>query len=388
MSISTFLSNMCGVCSAIVARRCNAEEQTIDKRLINTILLSAILLAAGYAAIFALAGDSSQQASHDWVAIAPTGRQTGTEITPGVSDRTASRSVIAWSGSTSRSNPGLTPLSDMDALAAALEPEALAGLGAAAASMRADAWEEAVRAKGFTPASALPDILPAAHWFQARLVSRKDEAELHNDARFGGAYGAAYDTILSAVPLARVSAQGVEAVLRSAWLSEPRVQQLDMKTVSVLAPADRWLPPTSTLDSAHQYALDVFFLRVKRSGTVETGPPVRSMTRGIVVASAEDWNGGDRPSLYRGGGLSPRAGNGAIVYCPDDGRYYAYFHLGSMQVSTGDFIEAGTVLGLGGNTGVNARKKGHGTHVHIEIHDRDGGAWTSRELRDFVLKPR
>jgi hypothetical protein len=35
---------------------------------------------------------------------------------------------------------------------------------------------------------------------------------------------------------------------------------------------------------------------------------------------------------------------------------------------------------------VNARKKGHGTHVHIEIHDRDGKAWPSRALREFVLK--
>jgi len=276
----------------------------------------------------------------------------------------------------------------MGALAAALEPEALSGLGATVASMRADAWEEAVRAKGFTPASALPDILPAIQWFQARLVSKKDESELRNDARTGGAYGSAYSAILSSVPLARTSAPGIEAVLRSAWLSEPRVNELSAEPVSVLAAADRWLPPASTLDSAHQYALDVFFLRVERSGAVETGPPIRSMTRGIVVATADNWNGGDRPSLYQGGGLSPKAGNGAIVYCPDDGRYYAYFHLSSMQVSTGDLISAGTVLGQGGNTGVNARRRGHGTHVHIEIHDRDGKAWPSMALREFVLKPR
>lgn len=366
----------------------STEERTIDKRLIHTIILSIILLSAGYAAIFALAGDSSLQASKRWEAKAIAGKQQGLDSTAGLAGRTTARNIIAWSGSAYRNGPGLTPLSDLQALAAALEPEALANLGAAAASMRADAWEEAVRAKGFTPASALPDILPDAQWFQARLVSKKDEAVLRDDARKGGAYGSAYDDIVAAVPLARSSTQGIEAILRSAWLSEPGVNELRTEHVSVLAPADRWLPPASTLSSAHQYALDVFFQRVKRNGAAETGPPVRSMTRGIVVAAAGDWNGGDRPSLYRSGGLSPNAGNGAIVFCPDDGRYYAYFHLQSIQISSGVFIAAGTVLGHGGNTGVNARKKGHGNHVHIEIHDRDGRAWTAMALREFVLKLR
>ena len=176
-----------------------------------------------------------------------------------------------------------SPLKDLDALAAALEPEALAGLGAAAASMRADAWEEAVRAKGLTPAEALTDILPGAEWFQARLLSKRDEAEVRNDARLGGSYGRSYQTILSAVPLARQSAKGLEAVLRSIWLSEPRVKELKSEHVSVLAAADKWLPPASSLDSAHQNALDVFFLRVTRNGVVETGPPVRSIDRKSVV---------------------------------------------------------------------------------------------------------
>ncbi|MGD9938863.1 MAG: M23 family metallopeptidase [Clostridia bacterium] len=362
------------------------EEQAIDKRLIHTILLSIILLAAGYAAIFALAGDSNPQSSQNLEARTIGGRLTGQENTPGLRETTAVRSVIAWSNSMYRTGSSLTPLSDLNALAAALEPESLAGLDTTAASMRADAWEEAVREKGYTPAAVLHEILPEAQWFQARLVTKRDEADLHSDARAGGAYGSAYSTILSELPLARTSAPGIEAVLRSAWLSEPGVTELRTEPVSVLAVADRWLPPASTLDSAHQYALDVFFLWVKRSGAVETGPPVRSMTRGIVVAAAGDWKGGDRPSLYRSGGLSPKAGNGVIVFCPDDGRYYAYFHLSSIQVSSGVFIGAGTVLGHGGNTGVNARKKGHGTHVHIEIHDRDGKAWPSRALREFVLK--
>jgi hypothetical protein len=364
------------------------EERTIDKRLIHTLLLSTTLLAAGYAAIFALTGDTTNQADQAWVNGTTIKRPPGQSSGPEPAIKTSTRSIMAWSASPSRGSAGLSPLKDLEALTAALEPEALAGLGTTAASMRADAWEEAVRAKGLTPAAALPDILPAAQWFQARLLSKRDEAELRNDARFGGAYGQAYQSILSTVPLARQSAQGLEAVLRSIWLSEPGVKQLEADHVSVLSPADRWLPPASTLDSAHQYALDVFFLRVKRNGVVETGPPIRSMTRGIVVAAADGWTGGDRPALYRDGGLSPKAGNGAIVYCPDDGRYYTYFHLDSIQVAIGDFVGAGTVLGLGGNTGVNARKRGHGSHVHIEIHDRDGRAWPSLAIREFILKLR
>ena len=363
--------------------------RTIDKRLIHTILLSTILLAAGYAAIFALTGDASLPLSRSWMSNYTNSDRPDLKTTKYTTEQSSSRnSIIAWSGFAQRTGPGLTPLSDLDALAAALEPEALVGLGSTAAALRADAWEEAVRAKGLSPVSALSGILPGARWFQARLIGSKDEPELRSDAKTGGAYGSAYAAILSSLPLARASAQGVEAVLRAAWLSEPAVSELKKEPVSVLATADRWLPPVSTLDSAHQNALDVFFLRVKRNGVKEIGPPVRSMTWGIVVAAANDWKGGDSPALYRGGGLSPKAGNGAIVYCPDDGRYYAYFHLNTVQVSAGDFISAGTVLGLGGNTGVNARKKGHGTHVHIEIHERDGQAWRSRDLREFVLKPR
>lgn len=312
----------------------------------------------------------------------------GRSALPDPTGKEAPRHIVAWSGSTVRGTAGTTPLNDVAALAAALSPEALSGLGAPAASLRADAWEEAVRAKGLAPSEALTDILPSAQWFQARLISKKDEPNLIKDARHGGVYGRAYQDLLVALPLARASAQGIEAVLRSIWLSEPRVNLLSPGPVSVLATVDRWLPPVSSLDSAHQYALDVFFRSVKRQGVVETGPPVRSMTRGIVVAAADGWNGGDRPLLYRGGGLSPKAGNGAIVYCPDDGRYYAYFHLSSMQVRSGDFVGAGTVIGLGGNTGLNARKKGHGSHVHLEIHNRDGRAWPSRAIREFLLKLR
>ena len=250
------------------------EERTINKRLIHTLLLSTTLLAAGYAAIFARTGDANNQADQTWSASITIKESTAKPQGLEPAGKTNSRNTMAWSRSSYHGSSGINPRNDLDALAAALEPEALAGLGASVASMRADAWEEAVRAKGLTPAAALTGILPAAEWFQARLLSKRDEAELRNDARFSGAYGLAYQSILSSLPLARQSAQGMEAVLRSIWLSEPRVKELGSDHVSVLAATDKWLPPASSLDSAHQYALDVFFLQVKRNGVVETGPQI------------------------------------------------------------------------------------------------------------------
>jgi murein DD-endopeptidase MepM/ murein hydrolase activator NlpD len=54
-------------------------------------------------------------------------------------------------------------------------------------------------------------------------------------------------------------------------------------------------------------------------------------------------------------------------------------------VRVGQMVASGQSLGLGGNTGVNARKKNHGTHVHIEIHDAEKGAWSSYRIRDLLL---
>jgi hypothetical protein len=280
-------------------------------------------------------------------------------------------------------------LAELTRLRTALQPDALIGASAIEIAARTRSWEAAMHRHGLALMDQLADILPPAVWFQARLITAADTRELARDAQSVGAYGEAYRQIQSWMSLVGETTPGVNAMLNSIWAaatdSKTGVPAIQSGHAPVLLKHERWFPPRSTLAHAHQYALDIFFTTISRSGAAETGPPVRSISRGIVVATASDWDGGDREATYRQGGLSPKAGNGAIIWCPDDGRYYAYFHLKETLVQTGAIIAAGTILGPGGNTGTNARKKGHGAHVHIEIHESDGTAWTSYRIRDFIL---
>lgn len=273
-------------------------------------------------------------------------------------------------------------------LAHDLSPESLAGVGADEAQRRALAWAKAVDDSGADPIAALDEILPPTPWFQARIIGKRDEPDLRSDATIASAYGRAYAGILAVLDQARAAAPALEAALEAVWRysasgAAPAPAQGD--PAPVLARADRWIPGRSALKYSHQYALDVFFTAVKRHGAAETGPTICSISSGIVVSASDDWDGGDKPSLYRSGGLSPNAGNGVIVYDPQRRRYYVYLHLRSVAVRVGQKIAAGQPLGLGGNTGVNARKKNHGTHLHLEIHDADDGAWSSYRIRDLLL---
>jgi len=270
-------------------------------------------------------------------------------------------------------------------LADNLQPAELMGVSPHAARIRATEWAKAVSTNGGEPLSAIHEILPSADWFQARLVHPRDEADLNEGITLGGAYGAAYAGIDSLLGQSRASEMAIEAILDIVWSTSPLVDTLASKPVPVLRRSDRWFPAKHTLSASHQYALDVFFTNFKRKGVVETGPRIYTMSRGIVVSAAGDWRGGDRASTYRSGGLSPKAGNGVVIYDPDTRRYYAYFHLSEVFVSAGNLVASGDVIGLGGNTGTNARKKDHGEHVHVEIHDADGDAWTAYAIRDYIL---
>jgi len=269
--------------------------------------------------------------------------------------------------------------------AAALTPGALAGVTPAVAVARASGWAKAVSAGRGQPLEALGEILPSTQWFQARLVTKRDESDLAEDAKADGVYGQAYSALQDALATTKASAVAVEAMIDEVWRMSGAADGLEKGPLPVLKPSERWIPGKSGLAASHQYALDVFFTSVRRHGAEEKGPVIRSMSSGVVVSAAGDWSGGDKPSLYRGGGLSPKAGNGVVVYDPDARRYYAYFHLSDVSVRVGQVVEAGKQLGRGGNTGVNARKKGHGGHVHVEIHDIGAGAWTSYRIRDFIV---
>lgn len=300
----------------------------------------------------------------------------------------ATASTLSLAANVDLGDPAMysSPFGASALLRAALDVESLAGLGPGAATERALAWLAAIEDPE-TDESNEPfaEILPDAAWFQARLIMERDEPGLRGDALTGGAFGTAYARIRSKLGSSRDSGPALEAVLDAIWNERRSGQGLPTGPIAPILRSERWIPPKTTLSATHRYALDVFFSTVRHRGAVEIGPIIRNIAAGIVVASADDWRGGDKPSLYSEGGLSPRAGNGVIVYSPDEGRYYAYFHMNDISVRTGDIIGAGLNIGHGGNTGVNARKKGHGGHLHVEIHETGRRVWSAYELRDFLI---
>lgn len=182
---------------------------------------------------------------------------------------------------------------------------------------------------------------------------------------------ASYETLYAAAYDALVNPAGASPAVEVAFDGKGRSSSAFSGRLA--ARGELFMPDKSELPRSHPYALDVFFTDVAKRGEAELGPRIYSLSPGIVVASASDWKGGAGPANYKSGGLSPAAGNGVVVYDPASRRYYSYFHLYETSVLAGQIVEAGKPLGRGGNTGMNARKKGHGGHVHIEIYDAAAG---------------
>jgi len=132
-------------------------------------------------------------------------------------------------------------------------------------------------------------------------------------------------------------------------------------------------PRREDLDNSHTFALDIFLKEVQYLRNDEQqGPMIHSLSDGIVIAAEGGWRGFPRKSpeySYFFGGISPKSGNGVIVFSPRENRYFLYFHLYDVIVEKGQIIQRGQPLGHGGNSGINARKKGGGDHLHIEIYD-------------------
>lgn len=180
----------------------------------------------------------------------------------------------------------------------------------------------------------------------------------------------------------RMSARTLDRVDGHDAIASVEISVRDLAAKGELEP-----PPLRDLAYSHPYALDVFFKRVDRRGAVERGPLIMSLEGGIVVACADDWRGGAGADAWGGGGLSPAAGNGVVVYSPVSGRYYSYFHLSEVSVKRGQVVEKDAVIGRGGNTGVNARKKGHGGHLHLEIFDsHEDEALSAWDIRSLLFK--
>jgi len=352
-------------------------ERIAKRAFITTAILFACLL-LGFSAVALVKGPEASKPARKLALDAQSTRKQSLVVEESTSDEPVE------SGKPVDSN-SLRGLELIRFTATSLAPESLMKIEPELARNRALEWSKAVEAEGSSPMEALGEILPPSNWFQARLITKRDEPDLTLDAKAAGEYGRIYAELKATLSTTKATTPAMEAVITAVWRYSDSAARLKAGPAAVLKSRDRWIPAKTQLDSAHQYALDIFFTSIKRHGAEQIGPTIRSMSRGVVVAASDDWNGGDKPSLYRSGGLSPKAGNGAIIFDPDAGRYYAYFHLSDVQVKAGQLVSAGDAIGKGGNTGVNARKKDHGGHVHVEIHDADGGAWSSYKIRDFIV---
>jgi murein DD-endopeptidase MepM/ murein hydrolase activator NlpD len=292
---------------------------------------------------------------------------------------------------------------ELAGLERSLSPSAIAASEPEAAATRAERLVHSARLAGVDPRESLDDALPEARNVLGMLALDRDVddydeyADLENPAgdyyreqaqisRTMRALRPGYEAIFAAVCSA-LSGEERRVLALSGDGGREKVSSLKgRKSPYIAKPGEVWLPRRSELRFAHPYALDVFFFNVDRSGGgAERGPLIRALYPGLVVAAAGDWTGGAGVSTWKSGGLSPAAGNGVVLYDPSTRRYVSYFHLSSVTVHKGELVGTGQVVGRGGNSGMNARKAGHGEHVHIEIFDtaRDA-ALSSEEILDLL----
>ncbi|MBN1243637.1 MAG: M23 family metallopeptidase [Spirochaetales bacterium] len=269
--------------------------------------------------------------------------------------------------------------------AAALE-RALHAADSSSARLVAEAFLDERRADGRNLGTVLRSVLPPADFFIALTTDSDSRRELAGMGHGGNAFGSYYAALAARFDRIDADSARWRAFLDVAWLRLPASARSGQDPRAPMVASERSVPSVRSLRYNHQDAIDIFYPVVKRKGAEEIGPTVRSMSYGIVVAAREDWRGGDTQASYVSGGLSPRAGNGVIVYSPDEGRFHSYFHLHDTVVVPGQAVRPGDPLGRGGNTGLNARKVGHGEHLHLEIFDVVRGASLDcYELRALVV---
>lgn len=107
----------------------------------------------------------------------------------------------------------------------------------------------------------------------------------------------------------------------------------------------------------HRDAIDLF----TREGSL-----VYSMTDGVVVLADASWQPDDPPST-----VSPKGGNEVIIFDAATERFYRYCHLDTLSVKIRSTVTRGQAIGTVGHTGVNASKKDHGRHLHLEVNRYD-----------------
>ena len=278
---------------------------------------------------------------------------------------------------------------ELDALCRRLEPKAVASQGPSEASVAAESLVRIARLEGLDPAQLLATALPRPHEILGMLSLDRDIDDFRDyatrDDAVGGYYGEEARVSLEMRPLrARYEAAFAAAFAASCYPTMGGAEEKRRRPY-VADPVEVWLPPRNELALSHPYALDIFFQRLEKSGETEKGPVIKALYPGLVVATACDWSGGQGVATYRSGGLSPAAGNGVIIYDPVSRRYCSYFHMNSVIVRAGSVVAAGASIGRGGNSGMNARTKGHGEHLHLEIFDAQRDApLTAYQILDVL----
>ncbi len=235
------------------------------------------------------------------------------------------------------------------------------------------------------------DYLPTPAQTVAMLARDRDVDDFEESSEVGGQAGEHYSAVVALVPAMRPLRASQVAFFSEVYASmvEKGLVKASNGSVHPIAKKGEATPPRRRdMDLSHSYALDIFYSEVQEApGTLlEIGPGILSASGGIVVATASDWKGGPGIETYRRGGISPNAGNGAIIFDPASGLFFCYFHLHDVRINPGMPVEAGTVIGRGGDTGSNARKPGHGQHLHLEIFDAASGRFLrNTEIRDLVF---
>jgi hypothetical protein len=236
-------------------------------------------------------------------------------------------------------------------------------------------------ARGRIPERYLASFFPSASETLAMLARDRDVDDYLENAEDDGAGGDYYQHIADLAPTMKPLRDQYEGLFLGVFsalkdlgrIKNPADYPSGSKVYEggVTQPGLSLRPRLRDLDLTHTYALDIFFKDVQKNSLtgLECGPVILALEGGVVVAESSTWNGGEDLSDYRSGGITPNAGNGIIIYSPKSRRYYLYFHFHDVLLKAGDAVSAGQPLGHGGNTGTNARKSGHGEHLHVEVYD-------------------
>ena len=241
-------------------------------------------------------------------------------------------------------------------------------------------------------------VLPENSEILAMLARDRDLDDYIEHAAEDGAAGQYYQAVVDLVPQMKPLRTHYEKLFSGIFegmrLNNHIEDPLDSYpmaneyTSGVTLPRLSTKPRESEYDLSHTYALDIFLKDIERNflAGVEKGPVIFSLSEGLVVSVDSSWSGGEDLSKYRNGGITPKAGNGAIVYSPKMGRFFLYFHLHDVFLAKGNAITSGQPIGHGGNSGTNARKQGHGEHLHLEIYDSKTSSFLkNKDIARFVF---